>query len=153
MNLEMPSPAEADSLRTILLIVLGVLILTIPVVCVIVVAKVTAQRKQRPAPDKGGDRASQDAGAMDPMMMGLMMPSSVSDSTRNEPVAHHSDTPLHRHGDETHPTPDDSPAGDHTSSAVGGETGWSDSGTSFSDGGDSGGVGDSGKGGSSGDSP
>ena len=45
MNLELPSPAEADSLRTILLIVLGVMILTIPVVCVIVVAKVTAQRK------------------------------------------------------------------------------------------------------------
>lgn len=48
MNLEMPSPAETDSLRTILLIVLGVMILTIPVVFVIVLAKVTAQRKQQP---------------------------------------------------------------------------------------------------------
>lgn len=58
MNLEMPSAAEADSLRTILLIVLGVMILTIPVICVIVVAKVTAQRKQRPAPSRTSNDAA-----------------------------------------------------------------------------------------------
>lgn len=48
MNLEMPSPAEADHLRTILLIVLGVVILTIPMVMLIVLSKVMAQRKQNP---------------------------------------------------------------------------------------------------------
>jgi hypothetical protein len=32
MNLEMPSPEQTESLRTLLLIVLGVMIVTIPVV-------------------------------------------------------------------------------------------------------------------------
>ena len=54
MNLEMPSAGEVDSLRTMLLIVLGVMIVTIPVVCLIVVAKVKAQRRGRAVPPEAG---------------------------------------------------------------------------------------------------
>lgn len=48
MNLEMPSPAETGQLRTMLLVVLGIMIVTIPVIAIMVVAKVQAQRRQRP---------------------------------------------------------------------------------------------------------
>lgn len=48
MNLEMPSPAETGQLRTLLLVVLGIMIVTIPVIAIMVVAKVQAQRRQRP---------------------------------------------------------------------------------------------------------
>lgn len=48
MQLDMPSPAEAETLRTILLVVLGVMIVTIPIVCLLVVSKVLAQRRQFP---------------------------------------------------------------------------------------------------------
>ena len=55
MNLEMPSAAEAESLRKVLLVVLGVMIVTIPVVCLLVVAKVKAQRRRGPVrPEAGG---------------------------------------------------------------------------------------------------
>ncbi len=50
----MPSPAEADSLRNLLLILLGVMILTIPVVCLIVVSKVMAQRRNTPKTNISG---------------------------------------------------------------------------------------------------
>jgi hypothetical protein len=50
MNLEMPSPAETQHLRTLLLIVLGIMIVTIPVIALIVVAKVKALQCQRPKP-------------------------------------------------------------------------------------------------------
>lgn len=46
MNIELPSPAETEHIRTILLIVLGVMIVTIPMVALIVIAKVQAQRKR-----------------------------------------------------------------------------------------------------------
>ena len=71
MNLEMPSPAEAGSLRTILLIVLGVVILTIPVVFVIVLSKLMAQRKQRPSGLRSSAGASHDPGGAAPAMAAL----------------------------------------------------------------------------------
>lgn len=49
MNLEMPTPAETESLRKLLLIVLGVMIVTIPVIGILVIAKIKAkQRAYRP---------------------------------------------------------------------------------------------------------
>ena len=56
MNLEMPTPGEAGQLRTILRIVLGVLIVTIPVIGLIVVAKMQALRKQRPPQPPSGEK-------------------------------------------------------------------------------------------------
>ncbi|MES2708232.1 MAG: hypothetical protein V4726_16685 [Verrucomicrobiota bacterium] len=56
MNLEMPTPAETESLRKLLLIVLGVMIVTIPVIGILVVAKIKArQRAYRPP---GADRST-----------------------------------------------------------------------------------------------
>lgn len=55
MNLEMPSAGEVESLRTMLLIVLGVMIVSIPVVCLMVVAKVKAQRRARPKSAEEGE--------------------------------------------------------------------------------------------------
>ena len=144
MNLEMPSPAEADSLRTILLIVLGVMILTIPAVCVIVVSKVVAQRKQQPAPGKLRDHSSQDPGGMDPLIL-------AGGSTHAAQAASYQDDGLHRRDEVDH-----SDAVDHTTpSSVGGSS-WMDNSSSFGDGGSSSsdtggssGGGDSGGGGSS----
>lgn len=51
MNLEMPSASDLSHLRTLLLIVLGVMIVTIPVVALLVIAKVRAQRRQGPRPE------------------------------------------------------------------------------------------------------
>lgn len=48
MNVEMPSPETTEHLRMLLLIVLGIMIVTIPVVALLVVAKVKAQQRQRP---------------------------------------------------------------------------------------------------------
>jgi hypothetical protein len=69
MNLEMPSPEQTESLRTLLLIALGVMIVTIPVVCLLVIAKVKAQQRQRPVPGKAGRPASHDTGGIDPMLV------------------------------------------------------------------------------------
>ena len=62
MNLEMPSAADTQQLRTLLLVVLGIMIITIPVIALIVVAKVQAQRRQRPSA-KAGNPASPDESA------------------------------------------------------------------------------------------
>ena len=144
MNLEMPSPAEADSLRTILLIVLGVMILTIPVVCVIVVSKVVAQRKQLPAPGKLRDRSSQDPGGMDPLI-------GAGGSTHAAPASSYQVDGRHRGQEVDHPG-----AADHPTPASGGESVGMDNSSSFGDGGSSpsdtggsSGGGDSGGGGSS----
>lgn len=48
MNLEMPSPAETESLRKLLLAVLGVMIVTIPFVAVLVIAKLKARQREYP---------------------------------------------------------------------------------------------------------
>ena len=69
MNLEMPSPEQTESLRTLLLIVLGVMIVTIPVACLLVIAKVKAQQRQRPVPGKEGRSASYDTGGIDPVLV------------------------------------------------------------------------------------
>jgi heme/copper-type cytochrome/quinol oxidase subunit 2 len=69
MNLEMPSPEQTESLRTLLLIVLGVMIVTIPVACLLVIAKVKAQQRQRPVPGKEGRSASHDTGGIDPVLV------------------------------------------------------------------------------------
>lgn len=50
MNLEMPTPAETEGLRKALLIVLGVMIVTIPVIGVLVVAKIKANQRSRERP-------------------------------------------------------------------------------------------------------
>ena len=87
MNLEMPSPAEADSLRTILLIVLGMMILTIPVVCVIVVSKVVAQRKQRPAPTGHREKTGHDAGGADQVWMAAGTNQAIAADSANDDSA------------------------------------------------------------------
>lgn len=48
MNLEMPGPGEVSHLRMVLLIVLGIIIITIPAVMVIIVAKLKARPPVRP---------------------------------------------------------------------------------------------------------
>ena len=48
MNLEMPSAGEIQHLRTVLVIVLGIMVVTIPVVAILVIAKVRAQQRQGP---------------------------------------------------------------------------------------------------------
>jgi heme/copper-type cytochrome/quinol oxidase subunit 2 len=58
MNLEMPTPTETEGLRKALLVVLGVMIVTIPVIGVLVVAKIKANqrnRERRPAPPPAGN--------------------------------------------------------------------------------------------------
>ena len=50
MNLEMPSAGEIQHLRTILVIVLGIMVVTIPVVAILVIAKVRAQQRQGSPP-------------------------------------------------------------------------------------------------------
>ncbi|MDB6134928.1 MAG: hypothetical protein JWM59_3171 [Verrucomicrobiales bacterium] len=62
MNLEMPTPAETEGLRKALLIVLGVMIVTIPVIAVLVVAKIKANqrdRERRPAPPPAGNNPAE----------------------------------------------------------------------------------------------
>ena len=151
MNLELPSPAEADSLRTILLIVLGVMILTIPVVCVIVVAKVTAQRKQRLPQNQGNNRTLHEAAGMDPMIM-----ASTTQASFQEPS--HSGAPSdHTHAFQRCPGEAGLQSSDHgavkanPASLSGGESSWSDSGSSPNDASSSDGGGDSGGGGDSSD--
>ena len=145
MSLEMPSPAEADSLRTILLIVLGVMILTIPVVCVIVVARVTAQRKQRPTPGRQRDRSSDHMGGVDTMMV-------AGSSTPAAHILSDQDDEPHRRiqtdhcGDVNHTTP----SANDASSSMGHSNSFGDGGGASSDSGSSSGGGDSGGGGTSG---
>ena len=147
MNLEMPSPAETDSLRTILLIVLGVMILTIPVVCVIVVAKVTAQRKQRPAPGTTQVSASQDAGRTDPMMVAGGLAFAALAASPQEDAPH-----LPHEVDHSGPPDNTTPMTGGDSSWVDHSSNFSDGGSSISDGGSAGAGGDAGGGGGGGSS-
>ena len=145
MSLEMPSPAEADSLRTILLIVLGVMILTIPVVCVIVVARVTAQRKQRPTPGRQRDRSSDHMGGVDTMMVaGASTPAAhILSDQDDEP---HRRIEADHCGDVNHTTP----SSNGESSWMGHSSSFGDGGGASSDSGNSSGRGGSGGGGTSG---
>ena len=52
MNVEMPSAGEIQHLRTALLIVLGIMIVTIPIVAMLVIVKVKAQQRQGPPKTK-----------------------------------------------------------------------------------------------------
>ena len=136
MNLEMPSPEQTESLRTLLLIVLGVMIVTIPVVCLLVIAKVKAQQRQRPVPGKEGRAASHDASGVDPILFaGSSLPAA--------PVVHREDGGAADYREATTPSGTD---GDCGAPAPACESSWMDSGSSFSDGGSSFG-GDSGGGG------
>ncbi|RYD33279.1 MAG: hypothetical protein EOP86_13765 [Verrucomicrobiaceae bacterium] len=71
MNLEMPTPTETEGLRKALLIVLGVMIVTIPVIGILVVAKIKARQRdheRRPAPPLAGNtptESPQAAGSTD----------------------------------------------------------------------------------------
>ena len=145
MSREMPSPAEADSLRTILLIVLGVMILTIPVVCVIVVVKVTAQRKQRPTPGRQMERSSDHTGGVDTMMV----------AGASTPAAHilpyQDDEPHHRiEADQSSDVDHTTPSSNGASSRMGHSSSFGDGGGASSDSGNSSGGGGPGGGGSSG---
>ena len=148
MNLEMPSPAEADSLRTILLIVLGAIILTIPVVCVIVVARVTAQRKQRLPQNKTDNRALHPAAGLKPMMMALPTPPGFLDSSHRGVPLHHTHLAHYcdRGGEQQH-TLNHGDAEESAASPFGGQSAKSDSGSSSSGGGSSNSGGGSGGGG------
>ena len=152
MNLEMPSPAEADSLRTILLIVLGAIILTIPVVCMIVVARVTAQRKQRLPRNKTDNRALHPAAGLEPMMMALPTPPGFLDSCYSGAPSHHTYLAHYcdRGGEQQH-TSNHGDAEDSAASPSGGQFPWSDSGSNFSDGSTSNSGGNSGGGGNASD--
>ena len=127
MNLEMPSLEQTESLRTLLLIVLGVMIVTIPVVCLLVIAKVKAQQRQRSVPGKEGRPASHDAGAVDPILFAgssLAAGSAVTSQDGGTADYRQATTPSGTDGDCGAPAP-----------AC--ETSRMDSGSSFSDGGSS----------------
>lgn len=136
MNLEMPSPEQTESLRTLLLIVLGVMIVTIPVVCLLVVAKVKAQQRQRPLPGKEVSSSSRDTGGVDPILFaGSSLPAASAATSQDGGAADYRE----------HSTPSGTD-GDCGAPAPACESSWMDSGSSFSDGGSSFG-GDSGGGG------
>ena len=141
MNLEMPSLEQTESLRTLLLIVLGVMIVTIPVVCLLVIAKVKAQQRQRSVPGKEGRPASHDAGAVDPILFaGSSLAAGSALTSQDGGIADYRE--------ETAPAATD---GDCGALAPACESSRMDSGSSFSDGGSSFG-GDSGGGGGGGGS-
>ncbi|MES2470169.1 MAG: hypothetical protein V4675_22950 [Verrucomicrobiota bacterium] len=140
MNLEMPSPEQTESLRTLLLIVLGVMIVTIPVVCLLVIAKVKAQQRQRPVPGKEGRPAPHDTGGVDPILFAGSSLTAGSAVTSQEGGAA-------EYRGESAPSGTDGECG---APAPACESSWMDSGSSsFSDGGSSCG-GDSGGGGGAG---
>jgi uncharacterized membrane protein YgcG len=139
MNLEMPSPEQTESLRTLLLIVLGVMIVTIPVACLLVIAKVKAQQRQRPVPGKEGRSASHDTGGIDPVLVaGSSLAAGLAVTSHDGGTADYRE--------ETTPSVTDGACG---APAPACESSWMDSGSSFSDGGSSFG-GDSGGGGGTG---
>ena len=127
MNLEMPSPEQTESLRTLLLIVLGVMIVTIPVVCLLVIAKVKAPQRQRPVPGKEGRPASHDTGGVDPILFAGSSLAAGSALTSQEGGAV-------EYREETPPSGTD---GDCGAPAPACDSSWMDSGSSFSDGGSS----------------
>ena len=139
MNLEIPSPEQTESLRTLLLIVLGVMIVTIPVVCLLVISKVKAQQRQRPVPGKEGRSASHDTGGIDPVLVaGSSLAAGLAVTSHDGGTADYRE--------ETTPSVTDGACG---APAPACESSWMDSGSSFSDGGSSFG-GDSGGGGGTG---
>ncbi len=139
MNLEMPSPEQTESLRTLLLIVLGVMIVTIPVVCLLVIAKVKAQQRQRPVPGKEDRSSSHYTGGVDPILFaGSSLPAAPAVTSQDGGAADYRE----------HSTPPGTDA-DCGAPAPACESSWMDSGSSFSDGGSSFG-GDSGGGGGAG---
>ena len=128
MNLEMPSPEQTESLRTLLLIVLGVMIVTIPVVCLLVIAKVKAQQRQRPLPGKEISSSFRDTGGVDPILFAGSSLSAASAFTSQDGGA------VDYRG-ESAPSGTD---GDCGAPAPACESSWMDSGSSsFSDGGSS----------------
>lgn len=142
MNLEMPSPEQTESLRTLLLIVLGVMIVTIPVVCLLVIAKVKAQQRQRPVPGKEGRVASHDASGVDPILFaGSSLPAASAVTSQDGGAADYREatTPSGTDGDCGAPAP-----ACESSSIDSGSSSFSDGGSSF--GGDSGGGGGGGGG-------
>lgn len=127
MNLEMPSPEQTESLRTLLLIVLGVMIVTIPVVCLLVIAKVKALQRQHPVPGKAGRPAFHNAGGVDPILFtGSSLAAGSAVTSQDGGAVDYLEEPA--------PAATD---GDGGAPAPACESSWMDSGSSFSDGGSS----------------
>lgn len=59
MNLEMPGPNEISHMRVVLLIVLGVVILTIPVIMLMLIAKLKARPPVRPGSTAEGTKETE----------------------------------------------------------------------------------------------